>query len=184
MSETPDQPSVVLHGFHGGIVNNAKVAQRLATVILNAVEGPGRGAACRPLAAKDHGDRWLITCTDSDASNIRSVDIRKSNAAVRFLGIKGPPQVLPNEDAAEKFAAILAENAGDADEVSQQSPFVVTDRGDAWFVRGSRNADRTFEGPFRLEVQKRDARVLDMCFEGVLHVPPEVTAALRKQKGA
>ena len=183
MSELGQRPSIVLHGFLGGIINNTNVAQRLARCILEGLLGPEKVLACLPLEIRDDGDRWSITGADADGSNCRVV-IRKSDAAILSLGSQSPPEVLRNEDTVEKFAAILAENAGDPAEVNQQLPFAITDRGDTWFVRGSRNADHAVEGPgaFCLEVRKRDARVLDMWFEGVLHTPPEVREALRRNK--
>ena len=112
------------------------------------------------------------------------MEIRKLDAAILSLGVPNPLEMLSSMPIVEKFAAILAEDAGDADELRQQLPFAVTDHGDTWLVRGSRNQNRMVEGPgrFHLEVQKRDARVLDMCFEGVLHTPPEVKEALRRKE--
>jgi len=37
-------------------------------------------------------------------------------------------------------------------------------------------------GPFQLEVRKRDAAVIDMFSEAVIHTPPEVIEALRRKK--
>jgi hypothetical protein len=78
------------------------------------------------------------------------------------------------------LAAILADRADNVAGSSRQLPFVVTDQGDTWLVRGSYNVDRSVEGPgpFRLEVRKRDAAVLDMCFEMVLHTPVKAQDAL------
>lgn len=46
------------------------------------------------------------------------------------------------------------------------------------------DADRTTEGPglFPMEVQNRDARVLDLWFEWVLDTPPEVDELLRAMR--
>jgi hypothetical protein len=52
-------------------------------------------------------------------------------------------------------------------------PLTVSDEGSTWLIQGSFNRDHANEGPgpFKLEVQKRDAKVLDMGFEWILKAP-------------
>lgn len=182
MPETADRPSIVLHGFIGGIVNNADIARRLAGIILESRLGANRFATYLPLQVQDCGASWLIK--GSGEAPACSIGIRKRDGAALSLEMENHADALGGTVAAEKFASALAENAGGAAEASRQLPFAVADNGGSWLVHGSGNADRSVEGvgPFRLEVQKRDARVLDMCFEAVMHTPPEVREALRGNK--
>lgn len=184
MTEMPDRPSVVLQGFHGGIVGSADIALRLAQILLQNLVGKARLASCLPLQAHDRGDRWSITGADGEEADACRIDIRKRDAAIAALGIERCPEVLGDPATVEKFAAVLAESAGGPAEPNRQMPFSVANHGATWLVRGSANADRMVEGPgpFRLEVQKRDARVLDMVFEGIIHTPPEVKELLRGNK--
>ena len=179
---TPMRPGATLHGFVGGIVSNANTASRLAQIILETLIGPRNLASCLPLRAQDCGDRWSVSgAGELDAGRCR-IDIHKPDAAILSLGVEAPPEVLDTAEIAEKFAAVLAEQA--SDKTVRQAPFTVTDRGDTWLVRGSYNADRAVEGrgPFQLEVRKRDAAVIDMFSEAVIHTPPEVIEALRRKK--
>lgn len=184
MPETADRPSVVLHGFVGGIVPSGNSAMRLARIIVESPVGRGGLPTCSPLQAQDHGDRWSINSAGGDGTQGCVIDIRKRDAAIVLHGVQKPPEVLGDAATVEKFASVLAEDAGGAGELSRQLPFAVTDHGDAWLVRGSGNADRAVEGPgpFHLEIRKRDARVMDMYFEGVLHTPHEVKEALCRNK--
>lgn len=60
-------------------------------------------------------------------------------------------------------------------------PWRVEDKGETWLVRGSRNKDGVEGiGPFRLQVRKRDARVLDIRFEYFMRTPPKVQALPRE----
>jgi hypothetical protein len=176
------RPSVVLHGFGGGIVSNSNIGLRLAQIILESVIGPQRVALCLPLRAQDRDDRW--TTTSDNASDLRNcrIDLRKLDAAVVSLSVDGTPEALPRAEAVEKLAAAIVENSRGSAELSRQLPFAITDKGDTWLVQGSDNAARAAEdpGPFHLEVQKRDARVLDMWFEWVLPTPPEVKELIRQ----
>jgi len=80
---------------------------------------------------------------------------------------------------AKTFAMLVLRSASQ-EGVNEQLPLSVSDQGDTWLVQGSLNRDRAAEGPgpFKLEVQKRDAKVVDIGFEWVLKVPPEVQAAI------
>ena len=181
MPETPSRPSVMLHGFQGGIVYNEKVALRLAQVLFGGSASSPTRAGRLPLEVRDHGNTWVVVTVGSDTQSGRSMEIRKRDAAVLSLDGQSPPELLGAAATAQHIAAVLADSAGDPDEAVRQQPFTVTDRGETWIVRGSGNADRAVEGPgpFYLEVQKRDARVLDMHFEAVIHTPPEVKELLR-----
>lgn len=182
MVEPPDRASVVLQGFMGGIVRRADIAARLAAVIAEGLTASEEAAADHPFAARDIGEKWSIAGTGETCPI--GMEIRKRDAAASWCGIDGAPAALSSATAAEKFAAVLAESAGNPEEVDRQRPFVVTDRGDNWLVRGSLNADRAIEGPgpFHLEVRKRDAKVLDMSNEWVMHTPPEVREILEAAK--
>lgn len=184
MPESEPRPSVVLHGFEGGIVKSANTALRLGQVVLENLVGQRRLARCLPLQAQDRGDRWSLSGAGGDGSSECRIDIGKSDAAVLPHGVPKPPEILSNATTAEKFAAILAESAGDGVGVDRQWPFTVTDRGDTWVVRGGRHVRSAIEGPgpFHLEIRKRDARVLDIWFEWNLHTPPEVDELLRATK--
>jgi hypothetical protein len=182
MRDATDRPSVVLHGFDGGIVNNPDIALRLAQIILESVIGPERLALCSPLRVQDRDERWAVISSHISSSRDCRIDIRKLDAAIVLLGVENPPEALPKMLTVEKFAAAIVENARDSTELQRQLPFTVSDKGDTWLVRGSGNPDRAAEGPgpFYLEVRKRDARVLDMWFEWILHAPPEVKELMRQ----
>jgi len=123
----------------------------------------------------------MITGAGEDARPECDIEIRKLDAAILSLGGRSPSVVMGTAAIVEEIAAILAESAGDLDEADRQLPFRVSDRGDTWRVRGSRNADRAIEGPgpFHLEMRKRDGAIVDMSFEAVLHMSPEVRNLLR-----
>lgn len=176
------RPSVLLRGFDGGIVNNSGIALRLAQIILESLIGPQRLTWCSPLQAEDREDRWEIASSNPSASRDCKIEIRKLDAAVVSLGVPNPPEALATAAAIEKFSAALAENEWGQNELRRQLPLAVSDKGDTWLVQGSGNAARDVEGPgpLHLEVQKRDARVLDIWFEWVLPTPPEVKELLRQ----
>ena len=184
MPEAAPRPSIVLHGFTGGIAGSADIALRVAQVVLEGLLGQRELSAYLPLQAQDRADTWSISCAVGGDAGICNIDIRKLDGAVLATGVARQEQLLPNATIVEKLAAILAESAGGAAEPGRQEPFAVTDNGDTWLVRGSYNLDRSVEGkgPLHLEIRKRDAAVLDMCFEGVMHLPPEVKALLREAK--
>lgn len=75
---------------------------------------------------------------------------------------------------ARSFALIMLRSI-DQGGANDQLPLTVSDQGDCWLIRGSLNRDNASEGPgrFRLELQKCDAKVLDMGFEYVLKARPE-----------
>ena len=184
---TPDSDlhMAVITLFDGGVVNNASIAARLAQLILEPLIGASELAANLPLRIEDHGDNWAIRggrmASGSGTPRTCDLDIRKLDAAVLISGDRPAQDLLGDPALAEKFAAAVLESTNGEEELRQQSPLIVSDQGETWRARGSRGADRTVEGPgpFHLEVQKRDARVLDMWFEWVLHTPPDVQALLR-----
>lgn len=181
MPDTPDRPSIVLHGFHGGIVNGPDIAVRLARIVLAGPAGPISPVVGSPLQAEEVGDRWSISDASDSIRTERRIEMRKRDAAVLSIAGVRPTDAVPDPTAAEKFATALADNAGSPGESSRQMPFAVIDKGDTWVVRGSYNADRAAEGlgPFCVEIRKQDARVLDMGFEGVIQMPTEVQELLR-----
>ena len=180
MSQAAPRPSVVLHGFQGGIVYTAEIAVRLAEVVVGCVPVGEKSSGSLHLKAQDNGTTWLIAEAGKGARSCR-IEIAKSDATVHWLEGGEPSAALPTEEAASRFAAVLADGASPIAKMYPQSPFLVTDCGETWIVRGSGNADRAVEGPgpFHLEVQKRDARILDMYFQAVIHSPPEVNELLR-----
>lgn len=176
MPEPSNRPSVVLHGFTGGIVGSATAAVGLAEVMLASRMGRRDLANCLPLLAQDLGDRWLVSSAAQDVGQLCNIEIRKLDAALLSFGVETPSEVLDSAATTKRIAEILVENASGSGELSRQLPFIVIDRGDTWLVRGSRNAERTVEGAgsFHLELRKRDGGVLEMYFVGVLHTPQEV----------
>lgn len=182
---TPDSDlnMAVIALFDGGVVNNANIAARLARLILEPLIGAAELAANLPLRVEDRGDNWAIQGSREAPGRPGAcdLDIRKRDAAVLVSGDRPARDLLCDPALAEAFAAAALENANGDEELRRQMPLVVSDQGEIWRVRGSHNADRAVEGPgpFHLEVQKRDARVLDMWSEWVLHTPPDVQALLR-----
>lgn len=175
------RPSVVLQGFIGGVVNTADAASRLAQVILGRLVGQRRLERCLPLQVQDRGDRWSLSGSGGDPPSECRIEINKLDAAVLSLGVPTPPEILSDAATAQKFAAILAETAGDGAGSEQHARCAVTDRGNTWLVRCGGHITPAIEGPgpFLMEVQKRDARVLDLWFEWVLDTPPDVDDLLR-----
>jgi len=174
--------------FDGGIVNNATIASRIAHLILESLIGSTELLANMPLRVTDRADKWSIRGNQEAGSSVPGscdLEIRKRDAEVVVLSDQQTPDLLSDPPAAEKFASAVLVNAAGEEELSRQSPLIVDDKGETWRVRGSGNANRAVEGPgpFELEVQKRDARVLDMWFEWVLNTPPEVQVLLRTSVG-
>lgn len=184
-SPDSDLNMAVIALFRGGVVNNANIAACLARLIPEPLIGAAELAANLPLCVEDRGDSWAIQGSRAapGASAVRAcdLDIGKRDSAVLVSGVRPARDLLGDPAIAGKFAAAVLENANGAEELRRQSPLVVSDRGESWQVRGSRGADRAVEGPgpFHLEVQKCDARVLNMWTEWVLHTPPDVLALLR-----
>jgi hypothetical protein len=112
------------------------------------------------------------------------MEIRKRDGAVLTAATAKATDAVANSATAERMAAALSDNAGLPGESGRQAPFTAIDKGHTWVVRGSYNANHTAEGlgPFYVEFRKRDARVLDIGFEGILHIPPEVKEALHTGK--
>jgi hypothetical protein len=117
----------------------------------------------------------------SGSLRLCDIEIRKRDAAIRVLSDQGTQYLLDDPAVAEKFGSAVLANAAGESELRRQLPLMVEDKEEIWRVRGSGNADREIEGPgpFLMEVQKRDARVLDMWFEWILDTPPEVDDLLR-----
>ena len=184
MPNREPRPSVVLQGFIGGVVNTADAASRLAQVILGRLIDQRRLARCLPLQVQDRGDRWFLSGSGEDRPPECRIEIDKLDARVLSLGVPTPPEILRDAATAREFAAILAETGGDGASSEQHSRCAVTDRGDTWLVRCRGHIPPATEGsgPFRLEIQKRDARVLDIWFEWNLYTPPEVDELLRTTK--
>jgi hypothetical protein len=174
--------------FDGGIVNNADIASRIAHLILEHLIGSTALSANMPLRVTDRGDKWLIRGNRAASPAVLGscdLEIRKRDAEVVVSSDQQTQDLLSNRAAVERFASAVLENAAGKEELSRQSPLIVDDKGVTWRVRGRGNANRAVEGPgpFELEVQKRDARVLDMWFGWVLNTPPEVQALLRTSAG-
>jgi hypothetical protein len=177
---------LLLFGFgSGGVVNNAAIASRLARLILEPLIGAAELSASLPLSVADRGDKWSVTGNEAVGAGAGAcrLEIRKHDAAI--LGLHNPREIdlLGDPAIAETFAAAILVNAYGEERLREQSPLTVQDKGKSWLVRGSHNIDRAVQGPgpFRIEVQKRDAQVLDTYFEFVMKTPPEVQALLRAQ---
>jgi hypothetical protein len=165
----PLPPTVVmlLHGFDGGIVQEADAALQLARLIFpTIVEG-------LPPAIDDRGDQWLISSINHDHHGTNCLTIRKLDAAVLAVEGEHSLHALPTAKTVEKFTTILVKsNYGDG-ELERQLPFTIVDKGKAWEVLGYGDANRSGDGSgrFHLEVQKHDAQVLDMSFQWVFPYP-------------
>lgn len=170
MPEAADAPSVILHGFAGGIVNSADLALRLAQVILDGAQRSDKPTTRTSLQVQDRGSSWSVRSVDGNGADVYEIDIRKRDAAICDRNFQQPLDVLGDMAVAEKFAAVLARASAGAADFNWQLPLTVIDRGDAWLVRGSDNPRPAPEGlgPFHLGVRKRDAKVLDMFFEGII----------------
>ena len=187
-SPDSDLHMAVTELFDGGIVNNANIASRIAHLILEPLIGSTALSANMPLRVTDRADKWSIQGNRAASSAVPgscNLEIRKRDAEVLVLSDQQTQDLLSNPAAAERFASAVLENSAGKEELSRQSPLIVDDKGVTWRVRGSGNANRAIEGPgpFELEVQKRDARVLDMWFGWVLNTLPEVQALLRASAG-
>jgi hypothetical protein len=176
-----------LAALNGGIVFNADIARRLAQLILEHFVGLGKLAANLPLRVEDGGDSWRITGSQPESSKngVCRIEIRKCDAAVLALGVDQVHNVLEDSTLAEKFAEVMLESVDNEKDSNQQLPLNITGNGETWLARGRRNSDRAVEGPgpFELEFQKRDARVLDMGFEWVLKTPSDAQALLQTSGG-
>ena len=183
-SPDSDLHMAVTELFDGGVVNNADIALRIAHLVLEPLIGPTEFSRNLPLRVADHGDKWLIQGNREQSSgSLESCDIeiRKRDAAVRVLSDQGTQYLLHDPAAVEKFGSAVLANAAGESELRRQLPLMVEDKEEIWRVRGSGNADRAIEGPgpFLMEVQKRDAQVLDLWFEWILDTPPGVDELLR-----
>ncbi len=191
LSKDEVSASILLLGAaQGGVINNRSVAARMAELLFGSLLGSTELPANMALQIVDAGDRWSVRESIAgpapQMSKVRDFQIVKIDAAI--VPAEGPfaGDLLGDAAVAEKFAAAILENAAGTAELRRQAPLTVEDRGETWRIRGSANADRASEGPgpFELEVQKRDARVLDMKFEWVLETPPDVLEMLRASKAA
>jgi hypothetical protein len=172
-----------LAAMNGGVAAKADTAQKLAEFFSGTFAKHGKSYSIQLI---DKGDRWQVQNHDPAAweDNIIYFDIRKVDASLSPL-----PDVAPNwtaidtADAARKFAMLILKSV-DPDGANDQLPLTAHDQGNTWLIQGSLNCNRAAEGPgpFKLEVQKRDAKVVDIGFEWVLKVPPEVRAALRRAR--
>lgn len=178
-SPDSDLHMAVTELFDGGIVNNAGIALHIAHLILEPLLGPTEWSKNLPLYVADRGDKWLIQGNreqGSASSGCCDIEIRKRDAALRVLSDQGTQYLLHDPAVAEKFGSAVLANAAGESELRRQLPLMVEDKEEFWRVRGSGNAARAIEGPgpFLLEVQKRDARVLDLWFEWILiHRPAQ-----------
>lgn len=181
MTDAFVNPSVILRGFSEGLVGAAELALEIARIIL---EGNRQeAAASRPLRTQDMGDRWSIYGTDPGHPDLVSMTIQKCNAAILSINDE-LPCALPTAGTAERFAAALVQAQGGKEELDQQRPFSIIDKDGNWIITGSRNSNRSAAGPgcFRLNVQKRNAQVLDISTEWVLEILPEVRSLLESYR--
>jgi len=170
--------------YEGGIVNNRKVAQRLAMIILGGAKEPSNN---RLVNVEDRGDRWFINgslSTPSTGNDGYNVELRKRDAMVLTANPPFRGNVLDGPLIVKEFAEAIIENRGGVAEVKRQSPLAVHDKGDIWLVRGSGNAHHAIEGPgpFELQVRKEDAQVIDVWTAWILKTPPEVQELLRPNR--
>lgn len=89
--------------------------------------------------------------------------------------------VIVNAEIARKFAELVLEYTQDKEELELQTPLTVEDQGDAWLIQGSRNRDKSQEGPgpFHMTVKKRDAQLVDVGIPWVVKLAPEDQEYLR-----
>lgn len=89
--------------------------------------------------------------------------------------------VIPTTEAARKFAELVLECTQDQEELKLQLPLTVEDQGETWLIQGSRNRDKSQEGPgpFHLTVKKRDAQVIDVGIPWVIKLAAEDEEKLR-----
>jgi len=162
---------MLLHGFDGGLVREPSVALELARLICPSVV---KGL---PPAIDDRGDTWRISSINRSGHDW--LIIRKVDAAV---DAKPSIHALPAPKTVEKFAEILIESSYGYNELKQQIPLTIVDKESSWEVLGHGDTGRSDggSGRFHLEVQKHDARVLDMSFQWSLPIPAEVKILLRK----
>jgi hypothetical protein len=181
---------LLLGAAQGGVVNNRNIAVRLAELLFGSFLGSSELQGNIAFQIVDAGDWWSVRGSLAGParhmSTLCEFRIVKSDATVIDEHGGAPRDLLGDAAIAEKFAAALLENAAGAAELQRQRPLVVEDRGETWRIRGGANADRAVEGPgpFALEVQKRDARVLDIKFEWVLETPPDLREMLRGGEAA
>jgi hypothetical protein len=181
------KPSILLlEATQGGVVNNAGVAARLAQVILESLAEPNGLLTNRPLQVENCNDRWSVkrgrSPVDPGRTDAYYMEIFKRDATIFLSSSDNSNQILLTcPSTVQKFAAIIIENARGKAELNRQLPLLIEDKVETWFVNGSGNVDRAVEGPgpCRLEIEKRDARVVDMWFEWILKTPPEAKALLR-----
>jgi hypothetical protein len=177
--------------FDGGIANTPKIAEDIARLVLGSLAEAASGPTtlftdADDLSVEDRAETWLVTAAPREPSSgrgtrTRHIEIRKRDAMVNMVNCHEEGDLIANPAVAEKFAlAILGNTAGEA-ELRRQLPLTVSDNAQTWVVKGSGNAARAHDGPgpFTLELQKANGRVLDMWFEWVLAIPPDVRTILR-----
>ena len=191
---TPDSDlhMAVTELFDGGIVNNEKIAAEIARLVLESATEANNDKAHVPgstveVSIAENDDAWLATVCSTPQQDVAAarplrIEIRKRDARVRILAGPQLRYLLASHVAAENFAAVLVTNAAGEEELQRQMPLIVNDNGDTWLVNGRGNVTHAKEGPgpFRLEVEKTDGRVLDMWFEWVIEMPPSVQALLSR----
>jgi len=184
---TPGAPIsiLLLEAAHGSLVNTAEFAARIAESVLDREIGTVKAPGNRVANVEDRGHCWSVRVErgkpQSAANTEIEVEIQKRDAAVSGSGIGHPRPAIGTRELAEKIATLILRQKYGEDELQRQQPLRVEDKGDVWGVRGSFNIDRVLEGPgpFIIELQKRDARVLNILFEGVIKVLPDVQDLLR-----
>lgn len=159
----------------GGVAAKADIARELADLFISILAKQGK--AYSPTLV-DEGDQWRVEVHETAIADRDKFhfDIRKADAALLLPGNTAPNRMaIATADIATAFGLIVLKSGGQ-DDVDKQLPLTASDQGDIWLIRGSLSRDRAAEGPgpFRLEVRKCDAKVIDMGFDFILNVPPEV----------
>ena len=92
--------------------------------------------------------------------------------------------IVSKADTALKLAEILIVDANGAEYLESEKPLAVTKQSDWWVVQGRDDDDDAAKSrrPVRIEINKRDARILEFQIPKMT-VPPPVFAVDQKKPG-
>lgn len=183
------KPSILLTGAaQGGIVNNIHIAAQLAAAVLESRLSHGGVLTASELRVDDAGDRWLVVPKEAQAQSVfrdekhQGMEIYKQDAKFSFFNNQeDDSDIIFLAALAQRFAAIIITNLRGEAELIRQLPLLIKDEGKTWLLTGSGSADNRFGGPgaCHFEIQKHDARVVDMRFDWVLKTSPETRDHLK-----
>ena len=158
----------------GGIINS-KLAARLAEIFLEPIIESEELHINLPFYTKDCDDMWFVWDRTTGHLNTCSIQIRKRDGAILTVNGKNiTVDILHSSSQAEKFAKLVVQNLRGEKELQRQLPFSVVDQLTTWLIKGRPAVSETEgPGPCHLEVEKHDARLVDLWFDWLLKVPPE-----------